>query len=194
MGNKPGGILQPLEECNVECQEEKRKEKLYLAMKKHKKQVAQSTKDYENAKHKYYHHAYGRNWKKDKLLKEDNRKLQTSFNKKLLHYQTQFKALTKHFVDTAYLAQHQKLLISKNKTITKENKDRIDTFKQNLEDLQTDISTTNRKIQFMKNEIKLFSSKTKIQKRLLIVLCVLIFCLLGFFIYNERMRKTKTIL
>jgi predicted RNase H-like nuclease (RuvC/YqgF family) len=152
MGTNYSRNLRPVKNCNVKCQEIKKKNRLYSNMKRQKKLSKVFTYEYDKAKNKYYTFLHGPSWIKNKNLKSENSKLKTKYDKKLQQYDTEFKSLAKYFMDSLFLLKNQKKVINKNKVFTQVKDNKLQTQKDNMENLDIQISTVNRNINFSKKE------------------------------------------
>ena len=153
MGDKHSKYLQK-ETCDVKCQEVNKKRKLYAQMKKMELELSSTKKKYDMSKNKYYNHIYGPSWIRNKNLKSENSDLETKYERKIEEYMTEFKLLSKNFIDSLYLLKNQKEVIDKNKIFSKTTDDEIQKQQIDIKQLDIELSTANRNINFSKNEIK----------------------------------------
>ena len=132
MGDKISKLSQTKKECNVECQENKKKINLYSKMKLEKIKSLYNNKKYKDARLKYFNHIYGPSWIKNKKLKSENSKLKTYYDKKLQNYQSEFKSLAKYYIDSLFLLKNQKKVINKNKIYSEIAENKLKTQKVNI--------------------------------------------------------------
>ena len=190
MGTNYSKNLQPIKSCDVECQEIKKKDGLYSNMKTQRGLSLSFTQEYNKAKDKYYTYLHGPSWIKNKNLKSENSKLKTKYDKKLQQYDTEFKSLAKYYIDSIVLLKNQKKVINKNKTFAQLKDNKLQTQKNNMENLDIQISTANRNINFSKKERNDLENSLRSLKYLFY--CIIILVSIGIvFIIIEIRKKYK---
>ena len=193
MGTNYSRNLKPIKSCDVECQEIKKKDRLYSNMKTQRGLSLSFTQEYNKAKDKYYTYLHGPSWIKNKNLKSENSKLKTKYDKKLQQYDTEFKSLAKYFMDSLFLLKNQKKVINKNKVFTQVKDNKLQTQKDNMENLDIQISTTNRNINFSKKEQDNLENTLRSLKYLFYCITTLVGISILFIIITEvKKRYGKT--
>jgi hypothetical protein len=192
MGTNYSRNLKPIKNCDVACQENRKKRRLYSNMKKHKKLSKAFTNEYNKSKNKYYTYLHGPSWTKNKNLKSENSKLKTKYDKKLQQYDTEFKSLAKYFMDSLFLLKNQKKVINKNKVFTQVKDNKLQTQKDNMENLDIQISTTNRNINFSKKEQDNLENTLRSLKYLFYCITTLVGISILFIITEVKKRYGKT--
>ena len=193
MGTNYSKNLKPIKNCDVACQENRKKRRLYSNMKKQKVLSVVTTNEYNKAKNKYYTYLHGPSWIKNKNLKRDNSKLKTKYDKKLQQYDTEFKSLAKYFMDSVFLLKNQKKVINKNKVFTQVKDNKLQIQKDNMENLDIQISTANRNINFSKKEQSDLENSLKSLKYLFYCIATLVsICILFIIITEVKKRYGKS--
>lgn len=193
MGTNYSKNIKPIKNCDVACQEDIKKRKLHSNMKTQKDIAITFNKEYDEAKHKYYTYLYGPSWIKNKNLKSENSKLKTNYDKKLQQFETEFKSLAKYYIDSIFLLKNQKKIINKNKEFTKTNDNTLQTQKKNIANLDIQISTTNRNINFSKKERNDLENSLKILKYLFYCIIILVSIGILFIIIDIRGKYKASI-
>ena len=189
MGTNYSRNLKPIKNCDVACQENRKKRRLYSNMKQQKNLSTAFTNEYNKAKHKYYTYLHGPSWTKNKNLKSENSNLKTKYDKKLQQYEMEFKSLAKYYMDSVFLLKNQKKVINKNKVFTQIKDNKLQTQKNNMENLDIQISTTNRNINFSKKEEDDLENSLRSLKYLFYCIVTLVSICILFIIITEVKKK-----
>ena len=183
---------QPIEGCDVECQEAKKKDDLYEIMRLNKKLAKGFNSEYLKSRKNYYNHIYGESWINDIKRKEKTNNFIDSYEKKRKKYIKHFNYMTKYYIDSLFLLKNQQEVIKKNKIYSEKLKKELETQKDTIKTLNVNISTANRSNTFSKKENNdLEKSLKKLYYIFYIIITFLIISMIFVITMEVRKRYTK---